>query len=188
MDNKAYRFNDKGEYVGEQTAQLDPLATKLKGKNVYLCPAGCTFVKPTIEAGKKPVYDTNLKIWHNITDNRGKKYYDFETKSVQEVKELGEDCVILSENEIQEINTGKTVELKNGKYKIYWTKDQKKENVRQVRNRYLDATDKFLSIIDYPINDELREKYREYRIYLRDYTKGLLWYNKEPLTFDDWNK
>lgn len=50
---KAYRFNpDTLIYEGEQERQIDPVATRKAGENVYLMPANCTEVKPpTVKEG-----------------------------------------------------------------------------------------------------------------------------------------
>ena len=65
--------------------------------------------------------------------------------------------------------------------------EQKKAQVRAVRNQYLEQTDKFL-IADYPITDEERELYKQYRTYLRDYTLSENWWESNPLKFEEWNK
>ena len=65
--------------------------------------------------------------------------------------------------------------------------EQKKAEVRSVRNRYLEQTDKFM-IADYPITDDERELYRQYRTYLRDYTLSENWWESNPLKFYEWNK
>ena len=66
------------------------------------------------------------------------------------------------------------------------TVDELKANVRAVRNRYLEQTDKYLSVSDFPITDEERESYKQYRTYLRDYTLEDEWWLANPLTFDEW--
>lgn len=58
--------------------------------------------------------------------------------------------------------------------------------VRAVRNQYLKQTDEFM-IVDYPISDEERVLYRQYRTYLRDYTLTENWWESEPLKFEEWN-
>ena len=65
--------------------------------------------------------------------------------------------------------------------------EQKKDDVRSVRNKYLEQTDKFL-IADYPITDDERELYKQYRTYLRDYTLTENWQESNPLKFEEWNK
>lgn len=64
--------------------------------------------------------------------------------------------------------------------------EQKKTEVRSVRNQYLEQTDKYLSVTDYPITDEERELYRQYREYLRDYTLSENWWEHSPMTFEEW--
>ena len=66
--------------------------------------------------------------------------------------------------------------------------DVKEDEIRDIRNKYLEETDKYLSIIDYPITEEKKELYKSYRIYLRNYTEKKDWYEKEPLTFEEWVK
>ena len=63
--------------------------------------------------------------------------------------------------------------------------EQQKEQVREVRNGYLQATDLYM-IADFPITEEERNQYKAYRQYLRDYTLGENWWEENPLTFEDW--
>ena len=65
--------------------------------------------------------------------------------------------------------------------------EEKKARVRQVRNQYLEQTDKYM-IVDYPITDDERELYKQYRTYLRDYTLSENWWESNPLKFEEWNK
>ena len=65
--------------------------------------------------------------------------------------------------------------------------EQKETEVRAVRNQYLEQTDKYM-IADYPITDDERELYRQYRTYLRDFTVVENWWNAPILTFDEWNE
>lgn len=64
---------------------------------------------------------------------------------------------------------------------------QRKEQVRSVRNQYLKQTDEFM-IADYPIADDERELYKQYRTYLRDYTLTDNWWETNPLKFKEWNE
>ena len=63
--------------------------------------------------------------------------------------------------------------------------EQRKEQVRAVRNQYLKQTDEFM-IVDYPITDDERELYKQYRTYLRDYTLSENWQESEPQKFEEW--
>ena len=65
--------------------------------------------------------------------------------------------------------------------------EQKKAQVRAVRNRFLEQTDKYM-IVDYPITDEEREQYKAYRVYLRDYTLEDEWWLANPKTFEEWSE
>ena len=64
--------------------------------------------------------------------------------------------------------------------------EQRKEQVRAVRNQYLEQTDKFL-LSDYPITSTQKTKYKQYRAYLRDYTLTEDWFEHEPMSFADWS-
>ena len=63
--------------------------------------------------------------------------------------------------------------------------EQRKDQVRAVRNQYLKQTDEFM-IVDYPITDDERELYKKYRGYLRDYTLPENWWESEPQKFEEW--
>ena len=63
--------------------------------------------------------------------------------------------------------------------------EEKEAEVRSVRNQYLEQTDKFM-IADYPITDEERELYRQYRTYLRTYPECQDWYKANPKTYYEW--
>ena len=65
------------------------------------------------------------------------------------------------------------------------TDDELKAQVRSVRNQYLEQTDKVM-LVDYPISDEERELYKQYRVYLRDYTLSENWWEHSPMTFEEW--
>ena len=63
--------------------------------------------------------------------------------------------------------------------------EEKKWQVRAVRNQYLEQTDKFM-LVDYPVTDDERELYRQYRTYLRTYPECQDWYKANPKTYDEW--
>ncbi len=65
--------------------------------------------------------------------------------------------------------------------------EKRKEQVRAVRNRYLEQTDKYIALSDFPITDEERERYKAYRVYLRDYTLEDEWWMANPKTFEEWD-
>ena len=65
--------------------------------------------------------------------------------------------------------------------------EQKKAEVRAVRNQYLEQTDKFM-IVDYPITSTQKAKYKRYRTYLRDYTLSENWWEHSPKDFSTWKE
>ena len=65
--------------------------------------------------------------------------------------------------------------------------EQKKADVRAVRNSYIKQTDKVM-LVDYPITDDERELYRQYRTYLRDYTLSENWWEHSPKDFSTWKE
>ena len=65
--------------------------------------------------------------------------------------------------------------------------EQKKADVRSVRNQYLEQTDKYM-IADYPITSTQKTKYKQYRVYLRNYPDSSEdWFEHEPMSFDEWS-
>lgn len=65
--------------------------------------------------------------------------------------------------------------------------EQRKEQVRSVRNQYLKQTDKYM-IVDYPITSTQKTKYKRYRAYLRDYPDSSEdWFDHEPMSFAEWS-
>lgn len=66
------------------------------------------------------------------------------------------------------------------------TIEEKQNQIRFVRNQYLEQTDKYLSVSDFPIDEDTKEQYRLYRQYLRDYPETENWYESNPLTFEEW--
>lgn len=68
------------------------------------------------------------------------------------------------------------------------TQEEKENEIRAIRNFYLFDTDKFLSVTDFPITEAEKAQYREYRKYLREYTKEENWCEQPPMTFEEWKE
>ena len=66
------------------------------------------------------------------------------------------------------------------------TDEEKQTRVRQVRNQYLQDTDKYIALSDFPITNEERELYKQYREYLRTYPECQDWYKSNPKTYEEW--
>ena len=76
----------------------------------------------------------------------------------------------------------------DGTYTVYEVKESESEiqyRVREIRDNALEQTDKYM-IVDFPISDEDRETMKQYRQYLRDYTKQKDWWKSLPMTFDEY--
>lgn len=66
--------------------------------------------------------------------------------------------------------------------------EQRKEEVRAVRNQYLEQTDKYIALSDFPITSTQKTKYKQYRAYLRDYPDSSEdWFKHEPMSFAEWS-
>jgi len=65
------------------------------------------------------------------------------------------------------------------------TVEEAQDRVRGVRNVILASTDCTM-LPDYPVNEVQRQSYIQYRQYLRDYTKEENWWERLPLSFDEW--
>lgn len=69
-----YKYDQQTkEYTSVEPAMLDPLESKLQGKEVYLLPANATFTEPTFKDGYASVW--NGEAWEQVEDNRGKRYW-----------------------------------------------------------------------------------------------------------------
>ena len=67
------------------------------------------------------------------------------------------------------------------------TIEEQQFNVKRVRNNYLFNTD-YTQLGDAPYTQEEKNKYAQYRQYLRDYTKQPNWWLEYPKTFKEWSK
>lgn len=68
-----YKYDEKGVFVGAEETELDPLESKLQGKEIYLLPPKATFDKPEEKDGFAPVWDGEK--WEQVEDNRGREYW-----------------------------------------------------------------------------------------------------------------
>lgn len=183
---KVYKYNEEKIFEMELEARLDPLETKIQGKNVYLLPAYSTFEKPKLIEGKVPVFENNK--WVNYDDNRGKYYYE---NGLQIIKTINDKHIVLTDKQVSDIMSGMTCEIENGKYKIYFTDEQKQNNIRNIRDSYLKT------YVDYyqekpllweELDKKKKDKIIAYRRYLLDYTNTENWYEQNPKTFEEWSK
>lgn len=68
-----YKFDESGLFIGAEETELDPLESKLQGKEIYLLPSNATFDKPKEKDGFVSVWDG--KKWLFVEDNRGVEYW-----------------------------------------------------------------------------------------------------------------
>lgn len=111
---------------------------------------------------------------------------------VQEI--TGEElfpCLVFDEVvEETEHTTSDYVEV-NGEY-VLVTDDKaiekKKDNVRSVRNSYLEqyVDPKQLFLVWESLSQDDKQMYIDYRNYLLDYTKEENWWERNPLTLEEW--
>jgi len=68
------------------------------------------------------------------------------------------------------------------------TKEEKMKAVRETRNAFLKrfVDQKQLLLVWESLSESEKEDIKNYRQYLLDYTKKENWYEKDPLTFDEW--
>lgn len=68
--------------------------------------------------------------------------------------------------------------------------EQKKADVRAVRNQYLEkyVDPKQLVLVWSGLTEGEQKKYTDYRQYLLDYPETEGWYEQNPLTFEEWKQ
>ena len=180
-----YMFDEETkEYIGVENALLDPLETKKQGKHVYLLPANAVFDRPPIaEGGKAVIFDDG---WKQVVDNRGKTAVNAD-RGIFEIDYLGEkegDTIVTAEMQ-KGLDDG-TFVVEQGRI-VEKPRQMKAAERRLERNMLIAATDKYM-FADYPISEEEREKYRQYRQYLRDIPAEEGFPDISVLTFAEWKE
>ena len=178
-----YMFDgETKEYIGAEDALLDPLETKKQGKPVYLLPANGFFDRPPIaEGGKAVIFDDG---WKQVVDNRGKTAVNAD-RGIFEIDYLGEkegDTIVTAEMQ-KGLDDG-TFVVEQGRI-VEKPRQMKAAERRLERNMLIAATDKYM-FADYPISEEEREKYRQYRQYLRDIPEQESFPDEGIKTFGEW--
>ena len=180
-----YMFDgETKEYIGAEDALLDPLETKKQGKSVYLLPANAAFERPPIaEDGKAVIFDDG---WKQVVDNRGKTAVNAD-RGIFEIDYLGEkegDTIVTAEMQ-KGLDDGMFV-VEQGRI-VEKPRQMKAAERRLERNMLIAATDKYM-FADYPISEEEREKYRQYRQYLRDIPEQESFPDEGIKTFGEWKE
>ena len=75
---KIYSYKvDTFEFLTTTWARLDPKESQKQEKEIYLCPAGATFVKPpTSKENEVAIFDPKNQKWSVKPDFRGLTFYD----------------------------------------------------------------------------------------------------------------
>lgn len=72
MKKLYYYDKDTYIYIGEGPANLDPVATKVTGTEVYAKPRYSTFTDvPVLKLGEKAIYNENTDSWDVVKSNQG---------------------------------------------------------------------------------------------------------------------
>lgn len=176
-----YDVNTK-EFISEGNAFKDPKASDRLGKDVWLLPANATFDEP-LETKEEyaVVYDNG---WRYVKDYRQKEAVNANgIFSVDYLGEIREGDLLISDEQKQLIENGELV-FSNGQL-TEKSREQKEADKRLERNILLQSTDKYM-LSDYPLTEEERELYRQYRQYLRDFPENDDFGNSEIKTFEIW--
>ncbi|WP_411821204.1 phage tail assembly chaperone [Leptospira sp. 'Mane'] len=175
----AYQFDLDGFLVGKVNAIESP-----KEPGNYVLPNGARFLEPP------PDFNTNECLFHDgivwmiKPDFSGKPYYHRKDRSVK----------YFVKGEELDGNYTSIEPLQNERFQKFtstWVidEDAKAENqksiLRSVRNSLLLETDKYI-LPDYPLDASIKEKYLEYRQYLRSYTETDNWHLSDPISFEAW--
>ncbi len=137
---KVYKYDENKIYIGEEEALLDPLETKYQGKNIYLLPANATFEKPKLKENEVAVFEGGK--WKYYKNILGKYYYENGLHKIIDVKDKH---LVLTDEEVEKINSGMTCEIKDGKYKVYFSEKQKAKKRIVELEYYLSSTDWYCS-------------------------------------------
>lgn len=102
-------------------------------------------------------------------------------------------CLVCDEITNEQEHTTADYMQVNGEYVLTSSAEaieQKKSDVRAVRNQYLETyvDPKQLVMVWNSLTAEEQELYKDYRQYLLDYPQTEGWYEKNPLTFEEWKQ
>lgn len=175
---KVYQYiENNGELISEVDAQVDPLESRIQGKDVFLIPKNCTKEIPfKTKEGEINIFN-GLK-WEIKEDHRG-IYYDKYTKEKINFIEFGNVPENLTDKEppsnnfnyIEWINDDWNISPEN---EIIIEKQSIKSDLLLSDSTYIHVVDdiisilidkQILSLLDFPI--EVQEKYN-YRKELRE--------------------
>lgn len=150
MKMLVYQYDERGIFVGAEETELDPLESKLQGKEVFLLPPNATFIAPEENSGFVPVW--NGEKWEQVEDHRGVEYwlpvdkYGMRAREMEEIGPLPEGATTTAPEQ---------------------TDEELAAQVRSERDGKIAETD-YLVMPDYPLSEEDRAIVTTYRQALRD--------------------
>lgn len=160
---KAYLYDaESKEYIGEEAACPSPLE-----KDVYLYPACSTpLPPPKTEPGETACFENQQ--WNVVKDFRGKKQIEIQTQKITTITHLGplkKGFYIISEEQEQEINEGKTAYLSNGKLHTRISAETKRNKMISEAQFYLNSTDWYVlrAAEGIPVPQEVSQKRKQAR-------------------------
>ncbi len=88
---KCYSYNERSKvYSGEVDAQIDPLETRIQGKDVWILPANATLAEPPV-VGKRQVAKWNGESWEVVADWTHCQLYNPKKKDEISISEIGQE-------------------------------------------------------------------------------------------------
>lgn len=106
----AYQYEEQTlEYTGKiQEAQIDPMMTKLKGREIYSCPKNCTFNTPLKKKeGYAIIFDKTRNNWLYEINYRGRRAYNDEGLiTINYLGELQGSDKLLTQAQIEGLDNG----------------------------------------------------------------------------------
>ncbi len=101
----AYHYDDKGYYIGEMERQIDPLESKLAGKDIYLIPGDSTLTKPLKEKeGFKIKWNKETSEWEYEEVEKEKEIEEYVPTEAEKIQsEIAEKKCLLSQSDYKAI-------------------------------------------------------------------------------------
>lgn len=156
---KIYYYNPKTfEYVGESYAQLDPMATKITGREIYTKPANTTFTEPPkLKDFELAIFNEDTGEWNVKKSYKGSYKWNVRTGVVSEITDNGllksfeilidKDIVDdVLENPIKyDVVDGKIVDI--SKMQVY----QNRYNIRKYKQLIQEAKEAYINFQETPV-------------------------------------
>lgn len=141
MSKIAYRYNSMigNKYIGEQQCQIDPIASRKAGKEIYLLPGDCTYIKPELEKkeGSDIVFNTQENKWEYFeipkVEDPTPQAQQEEDKSLQLDREYENNKLILQNYYIQFMINGDTEGMESIKEELKTLSEQYDKDIESLK-------------------------------------------------------